>query len=126
MYQLAGHFEDLFARALLELFPSGAAQLVEHGYLAVGTGVFTQAIELFDRDEDAVLVLIGHDEAIVLAPADSQAADARVSANAVVDVNDEIAALQGAVVGDGLGGAEPAVAVAALLAAEDLVVVEQG
>ena len=80
----------------------------------------------FDRDEDAVLALIDHDEAIVLASADPQAADARVAANAVVDVNDEIAALQGAVVGDGLGRAEPAIAVAALLAAEDLVVVEQG
>ena len=43
-----------------------------------------------------------------------------------VEVDDEIAALQGPVVGDGLGCLEPAVAVAAFLAAEDLVVVEQG
>ena len=80
---------------------------------------------MFDGDEDAVLVLIGHGEAIVLASADPQAADARVAANAVVDVDDEISALQGTVVGDGLGCLEPAVAVAALLAAKDLVVVEQ-
>ena len=79
---------------------------------------------MFDGDEEFVLALVGDGQAVVVAAADGQAADTAVAADAVVDVHDEVAALEGAVVGDGGGLAEPAVAVAAFLAAENLVVVE--
>ena len=126
LHQLAGHFEDLFARAFLELFPGGTAQLAENGGFALGIGVLAQAVELFDGDEKTVFALVGDGEAVAFAVVDAQAADAGVTADAVVDMDDQISPLQSAVVGDGCRRAEFAIAVAASLAAENLVVVEQG
>ena len=124
LYQLASHLEDLFPGALLELLPGVAAELVEQRRFPFRPGVLAQPVELLHRDEQLVLPLVDDLQAVVVASAQGQPANAPVASDPMVDVNDEVADGKGVARCDRSGCLETPVAVALFAAAEDLVIVE--
>src|SRR5690606_3137747 len=124
--QLRGHLQELVADALLGLLPGGAAEPVETDVLGAGADEFLDEAQLPDRQVELVVAGEVEDEEVGLHPVELHAPQAPVAAEAVVDVDAEIAFLQ---VAEGLDGGQVGNASGTALRrarAEDFLVGDQG
>ena len=96
--QLLGHVAHRLLDAGLGLFPGRAAEPVERG--ARGAGVALDQIEPLDRDEELVVAGVAELHELLRLDADLDALQADEHADAVIDVDDEIADLEVAEVGE--------------------------
>ena len=90
--QLLGHVAHRLLDARLGLLPGRAAEPVERR--ARGAGVLLDEIEPLDRDEELVFAGVAELHELLRLEADVDALQADEDADAVVDVDDEVADLQ--------------------------------
>jgi hypothetical protein len=102
--QALGHDPQAFLGLGLAALPGGAAQLVQLDVLAVGP-VAGQQVDVLDRQVELALAGIQQVQAVVRRALDVEGLEALVAADAVVDVDDQIARRQGAGLGQEVGGA---------------------
>src|SRR5262249_109973 len=119
--ELARHREQRFFRLRLDALPRRAAELVERWLGPVAAAdVLAHQIDAVDRHVHAVAALILEGEEVALGVGDVQVLQAAIEPDAMVDVHDEVAALELGEAREHVGRAD--LADAALLAplAEDL------
>ena len=118
LQQLLGHVAHRLLDARLRLFPRRAAEPVERR--AGGAGELLDEVEPLDRDEELVLAGVAELHELLVVEADRDPFQADEQADAVVDVDDEVAGLQIAEVREERPGGRAAALVDLALFLEDV------